>query len=473
MSPERRAPRTTVVTRVAVAVAALALAALLAWAVIARVGASGAQPGVAASPSATGTTAPATPASPPVVDADCTAELTVTGEWPGGFGAELVVTSRAGTAGTAGTADRWQLSWTFPADAHVTELWDATLLHDGADGQPVRVTAPDWDLDLGPGESVTVGFNGVRGATTPRPADVTLDGAACVEPGADAPAPSVAHEAPADGAFYVDPDTQAAAAALTATGADRDAALRIAGTPQAMWLVDGGDAAAARAQVADYTARAQAAGQIGVVVVYAIPGRDCGSHSAGGADEQGYRDWVAQVAAGLVGEPWVVLEPDALAQLGDCDGQGDRAGMLRDAARLLDDAGARVYLDVGHPAWLSAQVAADRLRQVGLDHLAGFALNVSNYRTTAESREYGEQVSALAGGARYVVDTSRNGNGPGDDWCNPPGRALGDAPRTVDDGTALDALLWVKSPGESDGTCRGGPAAGVWWPQMARELAGG
>jgi endoglucanase len=169
----------------------------------------------------------------------------------------------------------------------------------------------------------------------------------------------------------------------------------------------------------------------------------------------------------------VVLEPDALPQLGDCDGQGDRVGLLRQAAALLDAAGARVYLDAGHAAWLSADEAARRIQQVGTEHLAGFALNVSNYRTTADSRAYGDQVSAATGGLHYVVDTSRNGNGPsGGEWCNPRGRALGDAPTTVSDGTALDALLWVKRPGESDGACNGGPAAGAWWPEIARELAG-
>lgn len=32
---------------------------------------------------------------------------------------------------------------------------------------------------------------------------------------------------------------------------------------------------------------------------------------------------------------------------------------------------------------------------------------------------------------------------------------------------ALDAYLWIKRPGESDGECRGGPAAGQWWPEYA------
>lgn len=93
----------------------------------------------------------------------------------------------------------------------------------------------------------------------------------------------------------------------------------------------------------------------------------------------------------------------------------------------------------------------------------------------------------------FVIDTSRNGQGPwnppahpaGDaqDWCNPPGRGPGYQP-TANTGVAwADAYLWVKIPGESDGQCyrwtngpqdpvRGiaAPAAGQWFPDMALEL---
>jgi endoglucanase len=34
-----------------------------------------------------------------------------------------------------------------------------------------------------------------------------------------------------------------------------------------------------------------------------------------------------------------------------------------------------------------------------------------------------------------------------------------------------DAFLWIKAPGESDGTCNGGPSAGTWWPDYALGLA--
>jgi endoglucanase len=95
----------------------------------------------------------------------------------------------------------------------------------------------------------------------------------------------------------------------------------------------------------------------------------------------------------------------------------------------------------------------------------------------------------------FVIDTSRNGQGPWQppaypdpqDWCNPPDRGLGLRP-TADTGIALlDAYLWVKIPGESDGECTRGlgpagetvdpewglidPRAGHWFPEMALQLA--
>jgi cellulase/cellobiase CelA1 len=277
--------------------------------------------------------------------------------------------------------------------------------------------------------------------------------------------------APAASDLYVDPTTQAYAAWEAASGADKDLLAKIALTPQAYWVGDWADADQTRQQVADYTGRAAAAGQTGILTVYAIPGRDCGNHSGGGVPESEYARWVDTVASGIEGNPVVVLEPDALAQLGDCDGQGDRVGYLRYAAASLTDAGARVYIDAGHSGWLSASEAARRLELIGFTDAVGFALNTSNYQTTADTQAYGEQVSSQVGGRPYVIDTSRNGNGSNGEWCNPRGRALGEQPRFVDDATSLDALLWVKLPGESDGACNGGPAAGQWWQEIALELA--
>ncbi|HEU4841998.1 MAG TPA: glycoside hydrolase family 6 protein, partial [Ilumatobacteraceae bacterium] len=56
-------------------------------------------------------------------------------------------------------------------------------------------------------------------------------------------------------------------------------------------------------------------------------------------------------------------------------------------------------------------------------------------------------------------------------WCNPPGRGLGVVPTTSTGDALVDAFLWIKRPGESDGPCQGGPPAGTWWRDYAVQLA--
>ena len=70
----------------------------------------------------------------------------------------------------------------------------------------------------------------------------------------------------------------------------------------------------------------------------------------------------------------------------------------------------------------------------------------------------------------FVIDTSRNGNGSNGEWCNPRGRAIGSRPTTATGNNLVDAYLWIKVPGESDGYCNGGPSAGTFWPEYALEL---
>ncbi|NUP37626.1 MAG: endoglucanase, partial [Streptomyces sp.] len=103
----------------------------------------------------------------------------------------------------------------------------------------------------------------------------------------------------------------------------------------------------------------------------------------------------------------------------------------------------------------------------------GIFSNVSNFHTTPDEIAYDRQVLAALGGSAglgAVIDTSRNGNGaPADgEWCDPAGRRIGRAP-TLNTGEArIDAYLWVKLPGESDG-CNGAP--GTFSPSYAYDLA--
>jgi endoglucanase len=129
----------------------------------------------------------------------------------------------------------------------------------------------------------------------------------------------------------------------------------------------------------------------------------------------------------------------------------------------------------------------------------------TNYATVNYTPDFAAGITAglqgLMGGAsaqtKFVIDTSRNGVGPwtapadtsypdAQVWCNPPARGLGARP-TVSTGNALtSAYLWIKTPGESDGSCNRGisgsttdpewagitdPAAGAWFPAQALQLA--
>ncbi len=276
-----------------------------------------------------------------------------------------------------------------------------------------------------------------------------------------------------DTKLYIDPHMQAIAAAQQDSRFDP-----IAETPQAKWFTDWSTSATARSDVGEYLAGAAAANEVPTLVLYRIPQRDCGSLSDGGAgDEQEYTAWVDGVAAALTGhdDALVIVEPDALPQVGKCE-QGDRLGMLSYAVDALSTTGARVYVDAGHENWWNAAETAARLKKVGVDKVAGFSLNVANFYTTKGEVQFAESVRSELSklgitDSHYVIDVSRNGAGPQNGrYCNPPGARLGPAPRLFQGG-ALDGLLWVKNPGQTDGQCRGGPVSG-WWAPAALSLLG-
>lgn len=274
--------------------------------------------------------------------------------------------------------------------------------------------------------------------------------------------------------LYVYPNSSAATAAKLANGTEDSAPFaQIARTPTAVWLLPEAHPTAEITEfVSGVAGDAAAKNELPVFVVYGIPSRDCGNFSAGGASSQEYPLWVSAIAAGVAGHASVIiLEPDALALSPSCGTQDAAAAFLNDAiTRLSANDATTIYLDGGHSHWLKPEEMASLLTAAGVSRVRGFATNVSNYNTTADERDYAEALSELVGGAHYVVDISRNGNGATGDFCNPPGRALGDTPTGVDDGTAQDASLWIKNPGESDGECNGGPPAGQWWPAQALEL---
>jgi endoglucanase len=103
---------------------------------------------------------------------------------------------------------------------------------------------------------------------------------------------------------------------------------------------------------------------------------------------------------------------------------------------------------------------------------------------TAELEGLMDAVGAPTASVSFVIDTSRNGQGPLDasvyaaapynqpesvvsalnaaNWCNPPGRGVGPRPTSTTGVPLVDAYLWVKIPGESDGSCDSAGGGRAW-----------
>ncbi|MFD5078352.1 glycoside hydrolase family 6 protein [Streptomyces sp. NPDC058371] len=284
--------------------------------------------------------------------------------------------------------------------------------------------------------------------------------------------------------YWVNPDGNAAeqVAAYEKSGRKDDAQQirKIAEQPTGEWIGPENPEQEARG----FTEAAEKADRSALLVLYNIPHRDCGQFSRGGAaDGAAYRSWIDGVARGIGDRPaTIVLEPDAILHLvNQCtpaEFHEERYDLLKGAVSTLTSLkNTKVYLDAGNAGWGHPDQIFQPLQRAGVGAADGFAVNVSNFYSTKESIAYGRQLSAKVGDKHFVIDTSRNGNGPytggkaDENWCNPPGRALGEAPATKTDDPLVDAYLWVKRPGESDGACKGGPKAGQWWPAYALKLA--
>lgn len=274
----------------------------------------------------------------------------------------------------------------------------------------------------------------------------------------------------------------------------------IAAQPQGVWLASAQFDTQARVQ--GYATAA--AGKRMLLVVYNIPGRDNNNFSAGGfPDRASYLTWVTAMKNGVGSTPTIfVYEPDALGLSRDLTValRDERRETMRQAATILRQApNAEIYIDAS--MWVPAVEQAALLQAVGVAGVAGFSINVANYKTQAECYTYGNAVVAALSslgitGKKFIVDSSRNGAGPlttsfpgsqvwfdtNQTWCNPPGRRLGLVPQIPANQPNCAALLWIKNPGESDGPFpttaqsnyygSNAPAAGALWPELGRDQLG-
>jgi endoglucanase len=260
---------------------------------------------------------------------------------------------------------------------------------------------------------------------------------------------------------------------------------RIADYPMPRWVGDWvGTPAQTQTFVRSYIDRAKAAAATPHIVVYAIPVRDLGSYSGGGdTSAVAYKQRIDSIAAGIASDRIIViLEPDALAQLDSLTTaqQAERLDCLLYAVNKFNALqSCSTYIDAGNADWKPAATMATRLVSAGIANARGFALNVSNFKTTSSNYNYGVAISDAVPNYNppFIIDTSRNGYGPlmlGTDderTFNPAGRALGERPQTAILGDRSDGNFWGKTVGESDGNRAGAPIAGAFYKSYAIMLA--
>ncbi len=117
-----------------------------------------------ASPSPSVSVSPSNSASPspsPTGGTGCTATYSITNQWPGGFGASVVVRNN-GTSPTSG----WRVQWTFASGQAVTQLWSGVYT---ASGNAVTVTNVSYNGVIGAGQTASFGFNGSWTTANPVP----------------------------------------------------------------------------------------------------------------------------------------------------------------------------------------------------------------------------------------------------------------------------------------------------------------
>ena len=289
---------------------------------------------------------------------------------------------------------------------------------------------------------------------------------------------------PARGTKIVASDLSKATDAATraADGSPEQAAARyLSEQPTAVWLTPEGDPVdVVGERIAGLAAEARDQSARVAVVVYGLPERDCGGHSAGGLEGDAYLEWTRAIGDALREaadtSPIVILEPDSLALAPECGNVDERVEQLSAAVEALAAESTWIYVDGGHSNWLAPAEMADLIDRVdrasrgdGGRGIRGFVTNVSNFEATDDEVDYAHDVASRLDDLHAIIDTGRSGAGSNGEWCNPPGRLVGEPGGTIGD-DVVDTNLWVKPPGESDGDCNGGPAAGQWWPEAAVEL---
>ena len=312
--------------------------------------------------------------------------------------------------------------------------------------------------------------------------------------------------------LFVNPD-YAQNVAQTAASAPNAAALgKLQQVSTAFWIDSTARITPLRTYLNAAHQAASSGGKIAVtLVVYNLPDRDCAAKASNGElqlsnnGEFLYRSYIDSIQGVLAQHSdltiAIILEPDSLGNIvtnigvtkcHDAQGAYER-GVSYAIQTLTALPNVSMYLDAAHSGWLgwpsNRTGFATEVKKVlqmtdGRSAIRGFATNVANYSplsvpegatptwydTSNPARDELTYVQLLAqdlqkagvNQVHFVIDTSRNGvidsRQSWGSWCNIAASGLGVRPIVAPraDIATIDAYLWIKPPGESDGTSDGG-----------------
>ncbi|KAG4434385.1 1,4-beta-D-glucan cellobiohydrolase cel6c [Cadophora sp. M221] len=238
------------------------------------------------------------------------------------------------------------------------------------------------------------------------------------------------------------------------------------------------------------------------LVVYDLPGRDCAAKASNGELKSGelsryQKEYIDPIVAAIKAAPNVaialLIEPDSLpnlvtnANLTTCKASASdyKAGVAY-ALKNLNLPNVAMYIDAGHGGWLgwdaNLQPGADMLTSVyktagSPKQVFGIATNVAGWNAWQKSPGEFESASdakynKCQDEKRYIaafnpllkkggmpnhaiIDTGRNAvqglRLEWGDWCNVNGAGFGVRPTSTTGDSLVDAFVWIKPGGESDG----------------------
>ncbi|KAA8913787.1 1, 4-beta cellobiohydrolase [Sphaerosporella brunnea] len=188
-----------------------------------------------------------------------------------------------------------------------------------------------------------------------------------------------------------------------------------------------------------------------------LPGRDCK-----------YRQFVDEIYATITTKPYNLLEYAAVVEPNSLSNSTTNTNVAKCATATPEYAhgigyviqklgrmeNVALYQDAAHSNWLGWPANPEPMAKLMKDVVAIANGNQTNPQNPAKIRGYSTNAQGLP--VHFIIDQGRSGQqdirASSSDWCNINHAGFGVRPTTNTGDCIIDALVWVKPGGQSDGT---------------------